>query len=319
MKISLGRNVMRNLLIATILPFVLIVLLTLPLSFGLHGTTHSESGNYHNLGGYYDTGYEAGHYSGYVDIGDNTGWVFCNGKVRFFGELHIYDADFDYVIQQEWHSGSWFDFDYQEIEMNGERGNMVEGIPFFFLGFFGTAFGLVAWVVWNISRKRPDDGVIIAGIASVFGMISTFYLSFNRMCFIALIFIIPVAFLFLSFLRHSGSHGRWLVGVSFGIGLAIAGMSAMFIIFPNYYGIGGLDYNKSLADMSVILGTVGLISSAAMIGFGAGKVSYRKENPLIARPPLGLCQQCGTPFFRGYQFCSNCGSALKSLEEPSED
>lgn len=305
----MGIKELLYLALALILPFVAIVIAVSPLSSGLHGTTHSEYYNEYRFDGSSPDG--AGHFIGDVYIGDNTGWVFCNGKVRFSGELHIVDADFDYFVMGNAGSGSMFDFNYQMIEMNGD-GTMIEGLPFFFLGFLGSLVGLTVWLVWCVSKKGPKYDKYIVPLLAIVGTLMVLFLGFSTICFYIFIIIVPIAVvLSRSYSRYSKSQKSWFVGISIGIGIFLMILSTLFIIFPEHYGFGGAYYSKSLALQCVNLGMVGSMSSAGLMGWGIGKITHRKKHPTVHRPSPMPCPQCGGSILPEQSYCPYCGLKLR--------
>jgi hypothetical protein len=308
LRIKLRKKELRSLLLSLFIPFIAVVLAVLPFAFGLHGTTHSFYSNPSSFGEESGTG----HFSGDLFIGENTGWVLCNGKVRFSGQLHVYDANFDYEASMERHSGSFFDFDYQEIRMDGDRGNMLEGVPFFLLGFLGSFVGYVFWLAYSLTKRSSKYDSAIVSLSAFVGIVTVSYLGFNTMCFIILIITLPIAAgLAWSYRRYSRMQKSWFVGISIGVGIFLLVVSALYVIFPDHYGIGGGYYNPILAFMSLFLGMVGAMSSAGLIGWGVGKVMYRREHPVVDRPTPMPCPQCGGPILPEQSHCPHCGLGLR--------
>lgn len=155
MKIKLTKYELTSLILMIIIPFFLIVIALLPYSDGVHGTTYSYGGNDYEFDG--EITDDNRHFKGDLFIDENTGWVFCNGKVRFSGELNIKNADLDYTVRDRDHFGSMFDTNYQEITLDGTEGEMEEGIPFYFLGLIGSMIGFLIWCSWYISKNKKNE------------------------------------------------------------------------------------------------------------------------------------------------------------------
>lgn len=274
---------MRNLLIATVLPFFIIVALVLSLSIGLHGTTHAGFGNEYSFRGSesYFTEFSTGHFQGDVFIESNTGWIFCNGKVRFSGEVHLTDADFDYIVRQG-SQISGYSLDYQEIDMNGEECTMEEGFPFILLGFIGTAFGFIGWFAWLLARKRSRFGIGIFTLSFILGMLSLSYIGFFRVSPVVLIILaVPVTYLLLTNIyKYCASKESQIAGMAIIVGPFMMAFAVLLIASPNYYYWGWTSdqyYSEALAIQSVYLGLIGLLSSAGIIGFGVGEMTYNRQ------------------------------------------
>lgn len=284
MKTSLNRNIIWSLLIAVILPFIIIMVLVLPLSIGLHGTTHSEFGNEYSFRGSEDyfTEYSTGHYRGDVFIENNTGWIFCNGKVRFSGEVHLTDADFDYVLRQKSQFVGIY-YDYQEIDMNGDKCTMEEGFPSVLLGLIGSAFGLIGWFAWYLARKGTKYGIAILSISFILGMISLGLIGFFRVFPVVIVILAVLATLFFlaNVQKYYSSGESQISGVAIIVGLFMLIFSAISIAFPTYYFWGWMSdqvYSETLAMQSVFFGMIGLLSSAGMIGFGTEEIIQTMKN-----------------------------------------
>lgn len=78
---ELNKNALGWLMISIFVPFIMLTVLLYPYPIGVHGTTHSVGGNEVDFGG--ERPENSGYFSGDAYIGDNTGWVFCNGKEDF--------------------------------------------------------------------------------------------------------------------------------------------------------------------------------------------------------------------------------------------
>lgn len=252
-------------------PFIVITIFLLPLSSGVHGTAHADSGTDYSFDG---TRHGSGDFTGDIYIADSTGWIFCNGKVRFWGPLNIRDAHVDYSIDEESYSGSMFTHDYLEIALDGDEGQMQEGIPFLLLGLLGTALGVTAWLAWIYSRRseRHDKAIILP--SAIAGLFCAYNILFGYICLAALVVFVPIAVLMLlSFIKYPSMDTNNFVFVMVAVGILVLVLSAVSLIHPNHYAGGGYEYNASAAVGSILAGTVGLISSGGMVGFGVGKIT----------------------------------------------
>jgi hypothetical protein len=261
-----------------LIPFFLIVIALLPYSDGVHGTTYSYGNNDYEFNG--EITDDNGHFKGDIYIDENTGWVFCNGKVRFFGKLHIKNADIDYSIDEEDYDGSMFTFNSQEVTLDGTEGEMEEGFPFYFLGFFGSAIGFIVWLSWIISKKGAKYDLYAAYFSSIFGLLSITIILYIYICLIGLIITIPIFILMRkSYEKYSSLQKSRFIGLSFILGISIIALSIISITYPNPYGSvigGGTEYNLLSVFGSIFFGIIGSISSAVLIGFGIGKISYQR-------------------------------------------
>lgn len=253
-------------------PFIAISIALLPLSSGVHGTAHAEAGTEYSFDG--ARPYGSGHFTGDIYISDSTGWIFCNGNVRFWGPLSIRDAEVHYSIYEEEHSGSMFYYDRLGISLEGDEGVMPVGIPFFLLGLFGTAFGVTLWLAWLYSRRSENYDKAIILPSAVVGLYCAYHILAGHICFFALAIVIPIGILMLlSFNKYYSLETNNFVFAMVTAGALVLLLSAVSLVHPNHYGFGGLEYNRSVAIGSILVGTAGLISSGGMIGFGVGKVT----------------------------------------------
>ncbi|MCK4456210.1 MAG: hypothetical protein KAW39_00550 [Thermoplasmata archaeon] len=253
-------------------PFIVITIFLFPLSSGVHGTVHADAGTDYSFDGARPDG--SGDFTGDIYIADSTGWIFCNGNVRFWGSLNIEDADVHYTILEADHYGSMFTHDYLEITLEGDEGQMQEGVPFFLLGLFGTAFGVTVWLAWIYSRRSEEhDKAIILPSAGA-GLFCAFNILFGYICLAALLVLVPITVLMLlSFAKYHSMETNNFVFAMVAVGVLVLVLSAVSLIHPNHYAGGGYEYNASAAVGSILTGTVGLISSGGMVGFGVGKVT----------------------------------------------
>ncbi len=250
----------------------MITIFLLPLSFGVHGTAYAQSGTDYSFDGALPHGNRD--FTGDIYIADSTGWIFCNGKVRFWGPLNIRDADVDYSIDEEWYYGSMFTHDHLEITLDGDKGQMQEGVPFFLLGLFGTAFGVTAWLAWIHSRRSEKHDKLIVLTSAVVGLYCAYTILSVYICIAAMAIVITVGIvMLLSYIKHHSMETNNFVFAMVAVGVLVLVLSAVSLIHPNHYAFGGYEYNASAAVGSILAGTVGLVSSGGMIGFGVGKVT----------------------------------------------
>ncbi|MCK4456940.1 MAG: hypothetical protein KAW39_04295 [Thermoplasmata archaeon] len=263
--------------VATLVPFLVIAVLLSPLSSGIHGAAHAD---YIHDYGYTDVVDPVTNTTARTDFhyGSSTGWVFCNGKVRFFGEVNIRDTNVVYTIDEAHWSGKWSVADYQTIHLSGTRGEMVEGFPYFLLGFFGTVAGLAMWSAWIVSRRtgRYDDAIFVPG--AMLSVFSVGAVLFFPTCLIAmLVFPALLVAVLLIYKKRLKLGRRAFAFLTVLIGLPLLVWTASFLIDPNHcWGMltGLCSYSFMAAVVSMVMGTVGLISSGALVGFGLGKMTY---------------------------------------------
>lgn len=282
---KLSKHEVYSLILLTLIPFILIVGSLYPYANGIHGTTHSEAWNEYefkgNLSGDVWGGVPIGpaHFKGDLYVGDNTGWIICNGKIRFCGELTVKNAEFDCTYREEDYYGSFFgDHDCQEITIDGDKGEMKEGFPFYFIGFFGSMIGFFIWLGWYISKREIKYGRQNVLFAIIFGVLSLTVIGFDRICLIIFIITIPLGLLmYRSFKKYSFEQKSWFIGVSIIIGFIILVVSILSFACPNHYGLGGMEYSKSTALRGIFVGIIGSIASADLIGFGCGKITASRR------------------------------------------
>jgi hypothetical protein len=291
------------LILLIIVPFLVINGSLFPYSSGIHGTTHAVAGNDYvfdgeiegdtpilfnrsNFNRINNITYD-GHFKGDVFIDDNTGWVFCNGKVRFSGKLHIKNAEFDYHIKEEYHSLCFTVYDFQRIEMNGDSGEMQEGFPFFILGLLGSCVGIVGWCAWFISSRNEKIGNVVLLSSSFFVL---FALSLEDMisfiCCICptLIIFFVIIILLVALTGSKDKINKWRIITNNVVILRIIILfGAVLVIFftasiinPNYHGeafmIGGSYYSETHAMASLYSGIIGTLSCAGLMGSGIGRL-----------------------------------------------
>lgn len=309
MNVKLNKKEIKALVILIIIPFFIINGILLPFSQGIHGTTHSEGGNDYlfdgeiegdtpspinesGLGGVYDVRVNyTGHFTGDVYIGDNTGWVICNGKVRYSGELHIRNAKFDYYIVDEKGFGCLGPYnDFQKIELNGDRGEMEEGFSVYLLGLLGSAFGFIIWISMFISNRNHRQSRLVATISAFSGLIAgpslfllyyTYCGGFTAFCtFICwLIFTVAGVLIFANLHRLSlkkrylqDTNPYWFIVV----GLLLLATCIMIFMYPD--GISRESYCRERALGSIYFGIIGMFSSAGLLGAGVGRIYYQKKD-----------------------------------------
>lgn len=270
------RAEMVSLVVATVVPFIVIVGLLYPQSVGIHGATHAD---YMNDWGFEDvidpiTNTTVGTVF-YVDY--NTGWVSCNGKVRFIGDLHIEDTDVRVTVDQDHWSGHWSVESQQTIYLEGTRGEMTEGFPFFLLGLYGPAAGLAMWSTWFFSRRRDDHEGAIFIVSTLLGVMSFGTAVFFPACLtsMGLVAVLLIVSYFVYKGRSKSLSGSFAY-LATGIGLVLLIGSALVLISPNHCepSLGLCSYSQLAAEMSIAMGTIGLISSSVLVGFGIGKMTY---------------------------------------------
>lgn len=315
MDVKLNKREIQALVLLIIIPFFIINGILFPFSQGVHGKTHSGGGNEFvfdgetegdapspintsDLGGVYEvSAIYTGHYKGDVYIGDNTGWVICNGKVRYSGEIHIRNADLDYHIvdKKGFNMLGPYD-DFQRIELNGNRGEMEEGVPIYLLGFLGSAYGFILWLSIFISKRNQRRSRIVATVTAFSGLIAgpSLFLLYDTNCggftafctFICwLIFIVVGIIIFVNlhrlslkkqYLQETNPYWFILVGILWSV------VCIMIFIYPD--GISRDSYCRERALGGLLLGTIGMFSSAGLIGAGVGEIFYQIRD--ISTPPV---------------------------------
>ena len=306
---KLNRKQTIVLVLMLIIPYFLITGILFPYSSGVHGKTHSEGGNEYvfdgiidgdtpspinesSLGPTYDVSMNyTGYFTGDVYIDDNTGWVICNGKVRYSGELHIRNAELDYYIVDEKGFGCLGPYnDFQKIELNGDRGEMEEGFPVYLLGFLGSAYGFILWISIFISKRNHRQSRIVTAISAFSGLIGgpSLFLLYNTNCggftsiciFVCwIIFTISGILIFANLHRLSlkkrylqDTNPYWFILV----GLLLLVTCIMILIYPD--GISRESYCRERALGSIYLGIIGMFSSAGLIGAGVGRNYCQKRD-----------------------------------------
>jgi len=296
-----------TLILSITIPFLIIIGILFPFSSGIHGKTHSEGGNEYlfegeiegdtpspinesNPGFPYDVRVNyTGHFTGDAFIGDNTGWVFCNGKVRYSGELHVRNAEFDYHIVDEQGFGTLGPhINFQKIELNGDRGEMEEGFPYYLLGFLGSAFGFILWISIYFSKKDKRQSRIVPTITAFTGIIGgpSVFLWYNTYCggftslcifIIWLIFTVSGILIFANFHRISlkkrylqETNPYWFIIM----GILLLTTCIMIFMYPD--GISREIYCRERALGGVYFGIIGMLSSAGLIGAGLGRNYHQK-------------------------------------------
>jgi hypothetical protein len=266
-----------------IIPFFIIVIILYPISNGVHGVNYAESHNEVTLTGELrdddgdidenitseTNGYYKGYFKGNLQIDDGTGWVFCNGKVRYSGELHINNAELNVLI----HSKSEGHSDYQETAIDGNKGEMKEGIPFYFFGLWGSLIGLVIWYSWIIVKNTSRFDKPIIEFSLVFGFLSVSFLAYTRLCFISFLILIPLAvYLNGKFKQYKYNDFQKFLKLSIMLSIFILIFSVFSILYPAQIIL--LEYNESIPKGSLYTGFIGLISSAVILGFVYAKKQY---------------------------------------------
>jgi len=173
----------------------------------------------------------------------------------------------DYSIYEASYYGSMFTHDYLEITLDGDEGQMQEGVPFFLLGLFGTALGVTAWLAWIYSRRSEKHDKAIILPSAMAGLFCAFNILFGYICLAALAIFVPIAVLMLlSFNKYHSMETNNFIFVMVAVGVLVLVLSAVSLIHPNHYAGGGYEYNASAGVGSILAGTVGLISSGSGLG-----------------------------------------------------
>jgi hypothetical protein len=308
--VKLKRNETVSLVLLLIIPYILITGILVPFSSGIHGTTHSDGGNDYAFDGIIEGDhpspinetspgypndvymYHTGHFTGDVYISDNTGWVICDGKVRYSGDLHIRNSELEYHIVDEREFGCLGPSkNYQKIELDGDRGEMEEGFSIYLLGLLGSAFGFILWISIYLSKRNQRRSRIIATISAFSGLVAgpSLFLLYYTNCggFIALctficwlIFtvvgiILCVNLHRLSLKKHylQDTNPYWFIVV----GILLLVTCIMIFMYPD--GISRDNYCRERSLGGIYMGLIGMFSSAGFIGVGAGRIYYQiREN-----------------------------------------
>ncbi len=297
------------LVVLAIVPFLVVNAVLSPLSGGTHGMTHSDHGNDIWFDGTVDgvpyNGSEpptSGHFRGDVTIGDNTGWVICNGEVRFSGKLVIRDAELDYTIRSNRSvkgpgNTVRLEKDYQHIDIDGISGDMEGGVPVWYLGSFGTAVGISAWAFWFLFKRRTGHDKLVSTVLLGAGLICLYNVFFFGPMFttICVAFVAVPALAMFSFgiyksiredismmdtdLRLSGIPEVLII-----VGVIVLIISTGMVVHAGWGSFDGYMHDPGMAWRNLIMGIAGLLIGGAQIGFGFGKRLLRKRSPRSGRP-----------------------------------
>jgi len=298
--------------IFVIVPFLTVNAVMPPLSEGLHGMVHSDYRNEIRFDGTVDgvpyNGTDppsSGHFRGDIYIGENTGWVICNGKVRFSGTLVIRDADLDYNIRSNRSVKTpgntvRLEKDYQHVTLDGTEGEMEGGIPFWYLGFIGSAVGAAAWSAWIIFRRRTQHDRVAAIVLLSFGLVSFYNLSFigplySSVCFAFVA--VPVLGIFALTLIRPLKEDMAMMSVDLRrsglpevmvmVGIIVLAISGAMVVHSGWGSIDGYQHDPDAAWRNLALGIAGLLIGGADIGFGLGKRLQRTRTPKPRRSRSG--------------------------------
>jgi len=293
-------------------PFLLVNALVYPLSQGVHGTVHSDYGNDVRFDGTIDgipyNGTDpptSGHFKGDLYIGENTGWVICNGEVRFSGTLVIRDAELDYNIRSNRSVTApgntvRMEKDYKHIALDGTDGEMEDGVPIWFLGFIGSAAGAAAWAAWFIFRRRTRHDRTAAIVLLTLGLMSAYNITFLGPLFspICVMFMaVPVIFVLILALIRPFREDLVMMRVDLrrsGIpevlmlaGAVVVVISAAMVVHCGWGSFDGYQHDPSTAWRNLAFGITGLLVGGADIGFGLGKHHQRKRTPRRRNVQIG--------------------------------
>ncbi|MCK5560941.1 MAG: hypothetical protein KAJ51_10125, partial [Thermoplasmata archaeon] len=225
------------------------LMLAIPLgiiSFGVEGEIHSYEGNYNNLVEDGDSeGY--GRFRGDAYFDDNTGWVVCSGKIRFFGDLKIENADFHYYAEDVYESGAFIGTDYQRIKLSGTDGEMEGGISVFIFSLIGSAIGFLIWFGWYSSKKSKRHSILISYSALMITFTTTTILIWFHICFGVFLIFIPIYIvILLSASKYRRNLSSFFPEVCVGFGVLFFFIAALNFIFPVYESYGTYDSNTAI-------------------------------------------------------------------------
>lgn len=278
---KLTRSEKKYLLTLTIIPYAIILLILAPLSSGIYGTVYSDTGSSNNFYGGDYTGY--GHFEeGDAYINGSTGWVICQGNIRYSGNIKIKDADLHFVIEDNEEGLALFSDTYKEIKLYGDGGEMEGGIPIYIFSLIGSLIGFTLWLSWYFAKKNKSNLVTISSLGLIFLTITFSILFWCYICIGAIIILLPIFLLIYSqYRKYKRNFNSFFPVFCLYFSILIFIISLLTFIIPvhlfNYH------YNEIISISSMTAGYLGMISAVILIGFSFGAKQLRKE--LEHQPP----------------------------------
>ncbi len=311
---------MVELFLLTFIPFILIILLLQPYTFGVHGEMTSrcdetiifDGNNTYTLPSERHGSNRVGNFDGDVKFDGRWGfhgWVICNGKISPGGQVTIKNTNFSYeYISENWQGGGGGD-SYSYIKFDGDKGDMENGVPYYYFGFIGLFFGLVFWVMrMDLKQKEIRSRFVFYSFLSIWPFIYLLAMSFWMCSFvIPLVFLISIIFLIGMKKRILYKHISNYKQSIFIMGIFLLIFSLIVFIYPiqtsNFTDNGRAPANH------IYFGLIGIFMSIYPINIGMIPSKRIKD---VFRIHCYYCKR-KVRFVSMYKswFCDNCNIHLQ--------
>jgi hypothetical protein len=190
-----------TLLISIIVPYIIILIIVLPYSNGVHGDVIVNPRSYNVFNSDSDFSFplpdDEGDFNGNFSIKEGIGWVIVNGKIRGHGSLTINNAKFSYKKQLDDEGGRYAG----KLSIDGSKGEMEEGISIYLFCLIGSFIGFLIWcsniIIKHFINKIKNTTYYYLSILIVIILMFDLYVIFrNSVCIGAFLFILPFIILF---------------------------------------------------------------------------------------------------------------------------
>jgi len=176
-----------------VVPYLIVLLLLLSQSNGVHGTLIAPYNTASDLVDNYPNHTVS---DKTIVLEEGSGWLFCNGNVQRLGPYKIENANlsYSYVGDRNIHG-----MDNSVIVLDGEKGNLVTGMPVAIFSLIIVPFGIIAWLIQNLMGKGSFQGLQLPWWGTLTAILITqlvfFQQGLDSICFTIAFFIFAIIIL----------------------------------------------------------------------------------------------------------------------------